>query len=55
MTCWAYEIHDNETDSLLMFDAGFDTESDAEIQGTMDAKAENIKNYYIRTFQILDL
>lgn len=51
MIYWAYEIHDRDTDSLLAFETGFESESEAEFQATMDAKVENIKNFYIRTLQ----
>jgi hypothetical protein len=51
MIYWAYEIHDRDTDNLLAFETGFESESEAEFQATMDAKVENIKNFYIRTLQ----
>lgn len=46
---WKYEIYDSITDKLLKTDTNFTSESDAELQAKMDAKVENIKNYYIRT------
>jgi len=51
MLYWAYEIRDNDTDTVLKTDTGFESESDAELQASMEAKADNIKNYYIRTLQ----
>ena len=51
MRTWSYEIRDNTTDEILKTDFGFETESDAELQAMMEAKADNIKGYYIRTFQ----
>lgn len=54
MTCWAYEIHDKDTDKLLAFETGFESEYEAELQATMEAAAKNIKSFYIRTLQILE-
>lgn len=51
MNWWSYEIRDMETHALLKKDTGFETEEDAELQGQMDAKVDNIKNYYVRTLQ----
>ena len=51
MRTWSYEIRDMETGNVLKTDFGFETESDAELQAVMEAKADNIKGYYIRTFQ----
>ena len=48
---WVYEVRDQDTDTLLMTDRNFETESDAELQGTMDAKAVNLRNFYVRTYQ----
>ena len=48
---WAYEIRDKDTHMVLKSDSEFDTEEDAGIQAEMDARVENIKNFYIRTFQ----
>ena len=51
MNFWTYEMYDRQTGALLKSDTGFETESDAELQANMDAKADNVKNYYIRTKQ----
>ena len=51
MNLWSYELRDVATHELLKKDSGFETESDAELQGNMEAKAENIKNYFVRTVQ----
>lgn len=51
MIYWAYEIHDKDTDSLLVFETGFESESEAEFQATIDAKMKNMDNFYIRTLQ----
>ena len=48
---WAYEMLDKSSHTILRTDRGFDSESDAELQAAMEAKAENIKNFYVRTFQ----
>ena len=48
---WTYEIRDNDTGLLLKTDGGFESESDAEMQAQLEAKASNIKNYHTRTFQ----
>ena len=48
---WGYEILDKDSDTVLMSDRGFETKEDAELQAKMEAKAENIKNYRIVTFQ----
>lgn len=48
---WAYEICDKSSHTVLQTDRGFESESDAELQAAMEAKAENIKNFYVRTFQ----
>ena len=50
MRFWTYEIRDNRTGTLLSTASGFLTESDAELQGNMDAKADGLKGYHIRTF-----
>lgn len=54
MDYWAYEIHDRNTDSLLMFETGFESELEAEFQATIEVKTKHIDNYYIRTLQIFD-
>lgn len=46
---WKYEIRSNEDDSLLLEDFGFETESEAELQASMEAKVQNLKGYIIRT------
>ena len=51
MRTWSYEIRDIDSDAVLRVDSGYETESDAELQAQMEAKADNIKHYYIRTFQ----
>ena len=51
MRFWKYEIYSRNDDSLLLSDGGFETEEDAELQADMEARCENIKNYYIRTMQ----
>lgn len=51
MNAWKYELRSNEDDSLLLTESGFETEEDAYLQGKMEAKAGNIKNYHIRTLQ----
>lgn len=51
MRYWTYEIIDNDTKTVLKTDSGFESESDAELQASMEAKCDNIKNYHIRTFQ----
>ena len=52
MKSWAYEIHDKDSNDTLVTVSGFESESDAEQQATMDAQLHNIKNYYIRTVEI---
>lgn len=49
---WCFEILDKDTDEVLLFDKGFISESEAEAYARLDAKAEGLKNYYIRTFPI---
>ena len=51
MEKWRYEIRDVWTHALLKTGAGFLTESDAETQGMMEIKADNIKGCYVRTVQ----
>lgn len=49
---WCFEVLDKDTDEVLLFDKGFISESEAEAYARLDAKAEGLKNYYIRTFPI---
>ena len=51
---WKYEIRDNDTDNLLRQQSGFDSETDAETQGAMDAAVIGIKNCYVRTLRVRD-
>lgn len=51
MRYWSYEIRDNDSHKILRTDTGFESESDAEQQAKMEANAENIKNFYVRTIQ----
>ncbi len=48
---WSYDLLDNDTGNVLRTDTGFSSESDAELQASMEAKCDNIKNYSIRTYQ----
>ena len=52
MKYWKYEVRDVNTDTVLLEESGFDTESEAEIQGRMDAKVENLKDFFVRTIQV---
>ena len=49
---WKYEIRDKDTDALLKEQSGFDSETDAETQGVMDAAVIGIKNHYVRTLRM---
>ena len=51
MRYWSYEIRDKDSHRILRTDTGFESESDAEQQAKMEANAENIKNFYVRTMQ----
>ena len=50
MNSWAFEIIDKNTNSLLLTDSGYTSESEAEYYANMDVKLYNFTNYYIRTF-----
>ena len=51
MNAWGYRIIDNDSDTTLKTDTGFETEADAEEQAKMEIRADNIKNARIETFQ----
>ena len=50
---WAYEIHDKDTDEVLAFEMGFESEYDAELHAMFEASCrKDLKNFYVRTIQI---
>lgn len=47
MEKWQYWIVDKDSHVILKAAGGLKSESDAKLQGEMEAKADNLKNYYI--------
>ena len=49
---WKYEIRDKDSDRLIVEDTGFDSETDAEMQGVIAAEGFHIQNYCVRTLRV---
>lgn len=50
MSTWTFEVISKESQKVLIRDTGFVSESEAEYYANLDAKIQNVTNYYIRTF-----
>lgn len=48
---WAYEVRNKDTNMLLLYERGYETEEDAEQFGYMVARNAGVKNYYVQTVQ----